>query len=92
MKAIGKLSLVILGLAAGLCGVTLRAEAQNYPWCAQYGGRMGGAMNCGFVSFDQCMLTVRGMGGFCMANNTYQPPGSAHHSRRAKRHVAQRSS
>jgi hypothetical protein len=23
------------------------AEAQNYPWCAEYSGSMGGAMNCG---------------------------------------------
>ncbi|MFZ3359253.1 MAG: DUF3551 domain-containing protein [Xanthobacteraceae bacterium] len=50
-----------------------RAQAQNYPWCAQYSGEMGGATNCGFVSFDQCMLTVRGIGGFCVVNNRYQP-------------------
>jgi hypothetical protein len=52
------------------------AQAQNYPWCAQYGTGMGG-MNCGFVSFAQCMATVSGIGGFCMQNNTYQQtPGS----------------
>jgi hypothetical protein len=92
MKEIKKLSLIVIGLAAGLSGMTLPAAAQNYPWCAQYGGRMGGAMNCGFVSFDQCMLTVRGMGGFCMANNTYQPPVASHHSHRAKKHLAQQPS
>ncbi|MFZ0421563.1 MAG: DUF3551 domain-containing protein [Xanthobacteraceae bacterium] len=92
MKAIGKLSLVVIVFGAGLSGMPMRAEAQNYPWCAQYGGKMGGAMNCGFVSFDQCMQTVRGMGGFCMANNTYQPSGPAHHSRRPKRHAPHRSS
>jgi hypothetical protein len=54
-----------------------RAEAQNYPWCAQYSGSMAGTTNCGFVSFDQCMNTVRGMGGFCQPNNTYVPPGGA---------------
>ena len=40
------------------------AEAQNYPWCAQYSGGNDGGMNCGFVSFDQCMATVRGMVDF----------------------------
>jgi len=50
------------------------AEAQNYPWCAQYSGSMGGTVNCGFVNFDQCMATVQGMGGFCILNNTYVPP------------------
>jgi hypothetical protein len=54
-----------------------RAQAQNYPWCAQYSGDMGGAMNCGFVSFDQCMADVRGIGGFCVQNNTYLPPVAA---------------
>ncbi len=55
-----------------------RAEAQNYPWCAQYGGGMGGIISCGFVSYDQCMGTVRGMGGFCILNNTYVPPPGPH--------------
>lgn len=37
------------------------AQAQNYPWCAQYsGGALGGATNCGFVSFQQCLATVSG--------------------------------
>jgi Protein of unknown function (DUF3551) len=51
------------------------ASAQNYPCCAQYGTGFGG-MNCGFVSFAQCMATVRGIGGFCVVNTQYQPaPG-----------------
>jgi hypothetical protein len=47
------------------------AQAQNYPWCAQYSGNMGGSMNCGFKSFDQCMGTARGMGAFCVQNTLY---------------------
>ena len=31
-------------------------------------------MNCGFVSFQQCMATVSGIGGFCVRNTLYQPP------------------
>ena len=39
-------------------------------WCAQYGGGgPGGAMNCGFYSFDQCQAGR----GFC-----YQNPFSAY--------------
>ena len=48
------------------------ASAQNYPWCAQYSTR-GGARNCGFVSWQQCMATVSGVGGFCDRNYMYQP-------------------
>jgi hypothetical protein len=66
---------VLLGLVGAAAVLATPARAQNYPWCAQYSGRaLGGAMNCGFVSFAQCMATVSGIGGFCMQNNTYQPP------------------
>ena len=61
------------------------AQAQNYPWCAQYGTGMGG-MNCGFVSFAQCMATVGGIGGFCIVNTQYQPPPGPHSQRRDYRY------
>jgi hypothetical protein len=64
--------LAVLALSAGM---GTGAQAQNYPWCAYY--NMGDqAVNCGFVSREQCMATVSGIGGFCMPNNTYQPPSS----------------
>jgi Protein of unknown function (DUF3551) len=43
-----------------------------YPWCANYGGRMSGAQNCGFTSRQQCELTRAGNGGFCIQNPWYQ--------------------
>jgi len=71
-----RLSLFILGISIGFLGIGSRAEAQNYPWCAML--NMGDqAVNCGFVSSEQCMAYVRGIGGYCMVNNTYQSsPGS----------------
>ena len=42
--------------------------AQAAPWCAQYGGGRGGASNCGFYSFQQCMAALWGNGGFCTQN------------------------
>jgi hypothetical protein len=30
--------LFILGIGVGVVGIGNRAEAQNYPWCAYYGG------------------------------------------------------
>ncbi len=62
------------------------AQAQNYPWCAQYSGRGGGAMNCGFTSFAQCMATIQGAGGFCIVNTLYQPPGHAAPAHRSRKH------
>jgi hypothetical protein len=44
-----------------------------YPWCASYGGRMGGGQNCGFVTFQQCQATRAGNEGFCNPNPFYEP-------------------
>jgi hypothetical protein len=45
-------------------------------------------MNCGFVSFNQCLATVSGIGGFCIQNNTYRPPPGPHPSARVQRRYA----
>lgn len=48
------------------------AAAAEYPWCAVYGGDdAAGGRNCGFVSLEQCQITIRGMGGFCEPNGFY---------------------
>jgi hypothetical protein len=61
------------------------ASAQNYPWCAQYRGR-DGARNCGFVTWEQCMATVSGIGGFCERNSMYVPGGYEPGPRKPRRH------
>jgi hypothetical protein len=43
------------------------ATAQYYPWCSIYSDR-NGTSNCGFTSFEQCLINVRGIGGFCVRN------------------------
>jgi len=78
-----RLLLFILGISIGIVGIENRAEAQNYPWCAYYSGSFGGT-NCGFTTFQQCLDTVSGIGGFCQRNNLYQSPPGPHPSRRAQ--------
>jgi hypothetical protein len=68
-----RLLLLMLGICVGILCIGNHAEAQNYPWCAQYSGGAGG-MNCGFTTFQQCLADVSGIGGFCIQNSTYQPP------------------
>jgi hypothetical protein len=68
----GKIA-VILAAATLWAFSGTAAHAQNYPWCSQYTGAMGGSMNCGFSTFAQCMANVSGIGGFCIRNDTYQP-------------------
>jgi hypothetical protein len=72
-------------IAAG-SALTGSAKAQNYPWCAVYGGREGGGENCGFTTFEQCMATLSGMGGFCNRNTQYVPPPGPHARYRRYRH------
>jgi hypothetical protein len=71
-------TLYVVGLMAGIV-FTLAASTRPsaaviiYPWCANYGGRMSGGQNCGFVSRAQCELTRAGNGGFCVQNPFYEP-------------------
>ena len=61
------------------------AAAIEYPWCVQYGGgSQGGGRNCGFVSYDQCMMTARGAGGSCERNLFYSAAEQPQRAR--KRH------
>jgi hypothetical protein len=70
-----KLLLSVLAIIAASAALGTPAQAQNYPWCAQYSDGSGiGGTNCGFVSFAQCMATASGAGAFCVVNTQYQPP------------------
>jgi len=76
--------LLTLGVLVVTPGIGTRAEAQNYPWCAIYD--MGDwTASCSFTTEDQCWDSVRGIGGFCMANNSYRPSAPATPLRRRQR-------
>jgi hypothetical protein len=60
----GKLSFAV---AAAL--VLSVAGAQAAAYCAYAGGGRGGSYeNCGYYTWEQCLASVRGVGGFCMRN------------------------
>ena len=61
-------------------------QADPYKWCAVYGGKDGGARNCGFVTLDQCRATVSGIGGFCEENSFYTGPAERPAKRARRRH------
>ena len=69
-----RLLLLMLGISVCVVGIGTPAEAQNYPWCAIYGGFDDGGTNCGFTTFQQCMDTARGLGSNCQPNTQYVPP------------------
>jgi hypothetical protein len=59
------------------------AQAQNYPWCADYAGF--GSQNCGFTTIQQCQAALSGNGGFCNANTQYVSPAASPASRARNR-------
>jgi hypothetical protein len=75
-------SLLVLSVIGVATMLATAAKAQNYPWCALY---RDGVWNCGFTTFEQCQATDSGNGGFCIQNNTYQPPPGPHQPTRLQR-------
>lgn len=69
-----KAFIFVAGVIVAAAALPSGAQAQNYPWCAVYGGKNGGGQNCGFLTFEQCMATLSGMGGFCNRNTQFVPP------------------
>ena len=62
--------LVALSLLGALIDLRPAAAETYRPWCAQYSGR--GGTNCGFVSYEQCMMTATpGSGAHCVQNPWY---------------------
>jgi hypothetical protein len=84
---------LLLLILSSLAALDVRPAASEIyrPWCAQYYGRgSDGARNCGFVSYEQCMMTATpGSGAWCVRNTWAVPPGggqNAGNARRARRY------
>ena len=78
--------LLVLAVPVALALLTPSpARAIEYPWCAVFGGDMEGASNCGFVSFQQCLGYIHGIGGFCERNPFYNGPDRQPAPKRKKR-------
>jgi hypothetical protein len=61
-------------IAAALLVEMQAASAQSptsYPWCAQYPTNQSAAMSCYFTSYQQCMTTISGIGGYCFESPYY---------------------
>ena len=66
-------------IAVSLIFMAGSAKAEPYPWCAVYGAYA--ARNCGFVTLEQCMATVSGIGGSCEPNQFYTGRPAPEHGR-----------
>jgi hypothetical protein len=74
---------ILLGAAAAGLALAASARAQNYPWCANFAD--GAGVNCGFSTYEQCMATSQGSGGFCTKNDLYVAPHDSPPPRQAPR-------
>jgi hypothetical protein len=77
MRPAMKALILAFGISLTAGAVSIPAQAQNYPWCAYYDNGQAGT-NCGFSTFQQCMTTLSGMGGFCDRNTQYVPAPGPH--------------
>jgi uncharacterized protein DUF3551 len=79
-----KLLAPAIGALAMAALTASQAGAQNYPWCANFAD--GAGVNCGFPTYEQCMATSVGSGGYCTPNNLYKPAAAATSSGRHQSH------
>jgi Protein of unknown function (DUF3551) len=64
-------TIVLVSIALAAMSLT-STYADAGAWCASY---RRGVSNCSYSSIDQCLATVRGLGGFCRPNPF---PGTAY--------------
>jgi Protein of unknown function (DUF3551) len=77
--------LLLFLIAAALLGEIQTASAQSptsYPWCAKYPTGQVGAMSCYYTSYQQCMTTLSGIGGYCFESPYYHAPSARAAKRR----------
>lgn len=61
--------IVLLAAATLLGSMTLPAgNAEAAPFCSYIGSATGSFQSCAYQTWEQCLASVRGAGGFCMVN------------------------
>jgi hypothetical protein len=60
------------GLILSLMALAPATGAKAAPWCAFYDSS---TYNCGFHTYQQCLATISGVGGWCR-QNFFEGPGS----------------
>jgi hypothetical protein len=75
---------ILAAMALPMLAAPRPAEAAPYwPWCSRY--LEEAQESCAFATYEQCMASVRGIGGFCYRNPS--PPPSSPYPQRTRRHT-----
>lgn len=77
----------MLALAAGLTVSAGAVDADagtrgRAPWCGNLSGHS--LDDCNYFSFEQCRVSVRGLGGFCAPNSAAPPEREIRRPRRER--------
>src|SRR5258707_6599264 len=79
--AMARLIFAVLTLVAAVLIQPRSGQAAPYwPWCSSY-WNSGNARQCAFSSWEQCMDTVRGIGGYLFTQTDRSPPPSPRSAR-----------
>jgi hypothetical protein len=76
-------------VSATLLLATAFASAQSpysYPWCSRQIAGRSGTTTCYFTSYQQCMTTISGIGGWCYQSPYYHAPSAARQAAATSRH------
>jgi hypothetical protein len=68
MRTLTAIAILAMALAID-ARAPVRAAA---PWCAWFTG-YSYSSDCGYYTLEQCVATVRGVGGYCAPNAYAQP-------------------
>jgi hypothetical protein len=66
--------------SAALMSATAPVAAQSpysYPWCSRQSSRDNATTSCYFTSYQQCMTTLSGIGGYWYQSPYYEPSSQA---------------
>jgi hypothetical protein len=66
------LSLILASTALVCAAESASAQSPySYPWCSRQPVHEGATTSCYFTSYQQCMTTISGIGGWCYQNPAY---------------------
>jgi hypothetical protein len=81
-----RLPILFIVLIAANTAPAAAQSPTSYPWCARPAKMdSSSSMSCYFTSYQQCMTTLSGLGGFCVESPYYHGPSAKARPRTSRR-------
>ncbi len=85
VAAIAALGAVAMLLAADMQPAEAQFSSSRNPYCIRDGIGGRGNWDCSFHTWQQCIASAHGAGGWCTANPNYQPRKSQRRQQKKRR-------